>query len=133
MGVTSKSERQINFYYYPGHKLAKDCLAYAASSDAILNAINIEKTKITGTQWVELAEKLGKNVTDLLETEHPVYAELYGKDSRVSQEDAIKILQNHPEVLIYPIAVRGDKAIYAKMMTDILKLTKSDLENALEE
>ncbi len=126
MGVLSENERQLNLYYYPGHKLSKEALAYAESSDAKLNAVNIEKTKITGTQWVELAEMLGVKVTDFLEKDHPAFKEKFDKETEVGTEDAVKILQNNPELLVYPIATRGKKAIYVKMMTDILKLTKAD-------
>lgn len=126
MGVLSACERQLNFYYYPGHKLSKDALAYAESSDAKLNAVNIKKTKITGTQWVELANMLGGKVEDLLVKEHPVFQEIFDKNTSLSTEDAIKILHNHPEMLVYPIATRGNKAVRIKMTTDVLQLTKPD-------
>lgn len=129
MGVLSENERQLNFYYYPDHKLSKEALAYAESSDAKLNAINIKETKVTGTQWVELAKMLGGKVTDFLEKEHPVFQEKFDKNTSFSTEDAVKILQNNPEMLVYPIATRGKKAIYVKMMTDVLKLTKPDSHN----
>lgn len=126
MGVLSENERQLNFYYYPDHKLAKEALAYAESSDAKLNAINLKNTKVTGTQWVELAEMLGVKVTDFLEKDHPAFKEKFDKNAKLGTEDAVKILQNNPELLIFPIATRGKKAIYVKMMTDVLKLTKPD-------
>jgi len=126
MGVLSENERQLNFYYYPEHKLSKEALAYAESSDAKLNAVNIEKTKVTGTQWVELAEMLGGKVTDFLEKDHPAFKEKFDENAEIGTEDAVKILQNNPELLVFPIATRGDKAVYVKMMTDVLKLTKPD-------
>ncbi len=126
MGVISKDENQLNLYYNSDHKLSKEALAYAESSDAKLNAVDISKTKVTGTQWVEIAEKLGKKVDELLEKDHPVFKEKFDKDVEFGTEDAVKVLQNNPEVLVYPIATRGDKAILVKMMTDILKLTKPD-------
>jgi len=126
MGVLSENERQLNFYYYPDHKLSKEALAYAESSDAKLNAVNIKNTKITGTQWVELANMLGGKVEDFLEKEHPVFREKFDKNTSFGTEDAIKILQNNPEILIFPIATRGKKAVYVKMMTDVLQLTKPD-------
>lgn len=128
MGVLSENERQLNFYYYPDHKLSKEALAYAESSDAKLNAVNIKKTKVTGTQWVEIAEMLGGKVADLLEKEHPVFQEKFNKNASIGTEDAIKILQNHPEVLVYPIVTRGKKAVYVKMMSDVLRLTKPDTQ-----
>lgn len=126
MGVLAESERQLNFYYYPDHKLSKEALAYAESSDAKLNAVNIKKTKVTGTQWVELAEMLGCKVADFLEKDHPVFKEKFDKNTSLNTEDSVKILQNHPEMLVFPIATRGKKAIYVKMMTDVLQLTKPD-------
>ncbi|MCR9181585.1 MAG: hypothetical protein NXH73_01550 [Flavobacteriaceae bacterium] len=128
MGVLSENERQLNFYYYPEHKISKEALAYAESSDAKLNAINIKKTKVTGTQWVELAEMLEVKVTDFLEKDHPDFKKKFDKNAELGTEDAVKILQNHPELLVFPIATRGKKAVYVKMMTDVLKLTKPDAQ-----
>lgn len=129
MGVIAENERQINFYYYPDHKLSKESLAYAESAKADILKINLKKTKLTGTEWKELAEKLDKSVEDLIEKEHPVFREKFGKDAKLSEEDAIKILQNQPEVLVYPIAIRGDKAVQARIYSDILKLHKPDTGN----
>ncbi|GGD93551.1 arsenate reductase family protein [Planktosalinus lacus] len=129
MGVLSEHTNQLNFYYYPEHKLSKEALAYAESSDAKLNAVNIKKTKLTGTQWVELAEMLDCSVYELLAKEHPVFKEKYEGSTSLGTEDAIKLLQNNPELLVYPIASRGKKAVYVKMMTDVLKLTKPDTAN----
>lgn len=128
MGVLSENERQMNFFYYPDHKLAKEALAYAESSDAKLNTINIKKTKVTGTQWVELAKMLGGEVSDLLEKEHPVFQEKFDKEASFDTEDAVKILQNHPEVLVYPIVTRGKEAVYVKVMSDVLRLNKPDTQ-----
>src|SRR5690554_5480515 len=133
MGVLSENDNQLNFFYYSEHKLSKEALAYAEASDAKLRAIDIGKSKITGTQWVTLAEMLNKKVVDFLEKEHPVFREKFDKFSDVGTEDAIKILQNHPEVLVYPIATRGKKVIQVKMMTDVLKLHNSDSRNAPNE
>lgn len=129
MGVLSEHSNQLNLYYYPEHKLSKEALAYAESSDAKLNAVNLKKTSLTGTQWVELAHLLDCKVADLLAVEHPVFREKFDQKAEVSTEDAVKLLQNNPELLVYPIASRGKKAIYIKMMTDVLKLTKPDTAN----
>ena len=124
--MTNQNENKMGVLSETEHKISKKALAYAESSDAKLNAIDIKKTKVTGTQWVELAEMLGVKVTDFLEKDHPAFKEKFEKATEVGTEDAVKILQNNPELLVFPIATRGKKAIYVKMMTDILKLTKPD-------
>ena len=40
--------------------------------------------------------------------------------------NSLKVLNKNPETLVYPIAIRGDKAVMAHTFSDILKLIKPD-------
>jgi len=130
MGVIAKNERLITLYTYPNHHLSSKCIAIAKASGAEINIIDIEKNKITGTIWSELASMLGLKIADLIAKNHPTFLEKYPKENSLEENDTIKLLQNSPQVLAYPIAVRGNRAVQAKNSTDILKLHKPDSKDA---
>ncbi|MGO2358287.1 arsenate reductase family protein [Mesonia sp.] len=127
MSVLAKSERQLLIIFHPDSELGKQCRAQAEAMDAKVLAINLKETKITGTEWAEIAKMLGKSVFDLIQQDHPAFKELYG-DDKVSLEDhdAMKVLENNPETLVFPIAIRGEKALQANKTADLSKLFKLD-------
>lgn len=131
MGVIARNNRQITLFCHPTHQLTTKCIAVAKASKAEdVQIIDIDKQKVTGTEWAELADLLNVSINQLIAKEHPNYLEIYKKETDLSDEDAIKLLQHHPEILAYPIAIRGDKAVQAKNSTDILKLHESDSKDA---
>lgn len=106
------TKRQITLYYDSTTQLGLKTYAAAQATKQDLLAIDISKNKVSGTQWVKLAAKMNKNVTELLDQDHNVFKGLYGNEKVIlTEEDAIKIIQKHPETLIFPIAERGDRSI----------------------
>lgn len=124
---SAKNKRLIKLYFNPTTKLGKQALADAQASKAEVLAINVMDNSISGTQWVKLADQLNLEVLDLINQDHPVFKDIYGnKEVDLSPTDATKILEKHPEVMVYPIAQRGDKCIQFKQSTDMRKLKNPD-------
>lgn len=120
-------ERQITVYFDPTTKLGRQALADAQASNAEVLGINILATNVTGTEWMKLADGLEVEALDLVHQDHPVFKNIYGnKKVDLSSNDALKILEKHPEVLVYPIAKRGDNYIQFKQSTDMRKLRHPD-------
>lgn len=110
MGVISKDNRKLTLYYNSDTSIGNQTYGYANASEKKLLAIDISKTNVTGTQWTELAKGLNKQVIDLLDTEHPDFVAKFGEQvPRMKQYDWLKILENEPQFLRYPIAIFGDK------------------------
>ncbi len=127
MNAQKNSERQITLYFNPTTKLGKQALADAQASKAEVLAINVMSNSVSGTEWAKLADQLDLEVLDLVNPDHPVFKNIYGnKEILLSPTDALKILEKHPEVLVYPIARRGDKCIQFKQSTDMRKLKDPD-------
>lgn len=127
MSVIATKDNQLNLYICNEDSLTKKVIAMAHSTKTELNIIDICKTRITGTEWLELATKAGLNVFDFIQTNHATYVDIYHKNGiSLDEESAIKILNSHPEVLVYPIALRGEKAVLCKNESDILQLQTSD-------
>lgn len=74
--------------------------------------VDLSKTKVTGTQWTELAKRLEKPIKELINIEHPDFMKEYGKTHDLhGDEDWLKVLVNNPKVVTQPILVNGDKVI----------------------
>lgn len=121
MGEIAKSERQITLYYSSKSVRAKQTLAYAKAEGFPIREVDILKTKLTGTQLCELAERLDLELKDLVNQNHPAFSSKFG-ETDLSTNDWIKLIQHNPEVLKQPIAIRGDLTILVETPTDIIKI-----------
>ncbi|WP_299336418.1 hypothetical protein [uncultured Psychroserpens sp.] len=121
MGEIATSKRQITLFYSSNSVRAKQTLAYAKAEGLPVQEIDILKTKLTGTQIVELANRLNIKVEDFINQEHPEYTRQF-EHHDFSENDWIKMIRNHPEIMKQPIALRGDIAILVETPTDIIKI-----------
>ncbi len=122
MGVIAKNHRQIVLYYNSDSILGKQTYAYVKSGRKKLLAIDLSRTKVTATQWVEIANSLNLKVSDLINTGHPVFIENYGVDSLDMEEhDWLKLLEKQPEVLSYPIVIDGNQFLQIRNPSDFVK------------
>ncbi len=121
MGEIATSKRQITLFYNSNSVRAKKTIAFARASGLAVQEVDISKTKLTGTQIVELAEKLFLKVSELVNQEHPNYHSLT-EPHEFSTDDWIKTIQHNPQILKQPIALNGDRSLLIETPTDILKL-----------
>jgi arsenate reductase (glutaredoxin) len=121
MGEIATSDRQITLFYNTNCEIASQTLAYAKASGVAVLEVDILKTPLTGTQIVELAQRLNIAVGDLVNQELPDYKAAF-EPHNYSTNDWIKMIQNNPELMKQPIALRGDFTILVETPTDILKL-----------
>ncbi|WP_299107638.1 arsenate reductase family protein [uncultured Winogradskyella sp.] len=121
MGEIATSNRQVTLFYNSDSPRGEKTLAYAKAKHLKLEEIDMLKTKLTGTQIVELAHKLHLEVTDLINQNHPAYASHF-EYHNFSEDDWIKMIQHNPEIMKQPIALKGDKTIIVETPTDILKI-----------
>ncbi|NBC58771.1 MAG: hypothetical protein GVY05_10880 [Bacteroidetes bacterium] len=124
--MISKDSKQINLYYHPDYQLSKKCLAIAKANKAVILPIDISKTGISQTDWSEMANMLNLSVVDLIDLNHDIIISKFGKSPNIDEFDALKIIENHPEVVDKPIAIRGNQIVRASHANDILKLQSSD-------
>jgi arsenate reductase len=70
----------------------------------------------------ELVRKAGVPARDLFRRREPVYAELGLADREVSDDEAIALMVEHPQLLERPVVVRGDRALLARPVERALEL-----------
>ena len=121
MGEIATSDRQITLYYNSESSRAKQTLAFAKAEGLAIQEIDILKTPLTGTQIVELANRLKLKVKDLINQEHPAYISKF-EPHELSTDDWIKMIQHNPEIMKQPIALRGDITILVETPSDIIKI-----------
>ena len=118
MGVIATNNRELNLYYNANSSIGMQTLAFVQASKKKVLAVDLSKTKVTGTQ---LADLLGISIKDLINTEHPDFIKLYGKDNDLEgDDDWIKVLQKNPSVVTQPILVNGSKAMQVNTPSDVL-------------
>lgn len=121
MGEIATSDRQITLYYSSKSTRARQTLAYAKAEGLPVQEIDLLKNPLTGTQLVELADRLGIKVAELVNQDHPAYTAKFAPHE-LSTEDWIKMIQHHPDIMKQPIAIRGDITILVETPTDIIKI-----------
>lgn len=119
--MIAKNKNQLTLIYNSNSRTGKQVLAYAQASKNDLLAIDIAKTKVPDTQWVEIAEHLKTPIKDLIDT-----SMLKENVSNYSAEDWIKVIQNNRDVLQKPIAINGTVVKQITNVTEILSLFEVD-------
>jgi len=117
MGVLARDDREFTLIYSHNTRVGKHTLAYLQGIEEKLNAIDISKTKVSDTQWTEIAEALNCKVGDLID-KRLVEVE---DTSDFGTNDWLKILQNNDAVLSHPIAINGKSTKQITNGSDVLK------------
>ncbi|SFN74241.1 Arsenate reductase, glutaredoxin family [Bizionia echini] len=122
MGTIATDNGKVILYYNSENSLGQQAYAYVNASDRGILAIDISKTKVTGTQWAEIAANLNTNLSGLVNQEHPDFKNNYKtEDASLSNDDWIKVLQNHPSSLRCPILIDGKTFHFIETPSEISK------------
>lgn len=122
MGIISKDNRQIKLYYNSETSLGKQTRAYIEASEKKILTIDISKTNLTGTQWIEIADNLNIHISELINQKHPDFIKIYGdKIINLEQHDWLKLIEKHPIVINYPIVIYGKEFVQIKTPSEFTK------------
>ena len=129
MGTIAKDKNQITLFYSSENSLGKQLSAYVKSSEKKVLTIDISKTKVTSTQWTEIAEGAGVEISDLIGTDHPDFKRKYGEDKMdLDSNDWLKILEKNPQLLKYPVAITGDNYLILETAASFKEHMENDSE-----
>lgn len=127
MGVISKDNNKLTLYYNAESSIGKQCYAYVQASDKKVLGVDISKTKVTSTQWAELAEGLQIEVEDLLDKDHPDFTKIYGNEYlSLETNDWLKILDKNPNLVQFPVLIFGQKYYQLKSGAEFKKYLDAD-------
>lgn len=119
MGQIATNERLITLYCQAGSNKAKQTLAYAKSEGVPVLVIDLLKTQLSGTQLMEIADRLKIKLKDLIDQDSDLFNPKQ-PEVELSSQDWIKMIQMNPEIMKQPIALRGDQTVLVQTPTDIL-------------
>jgi len=71
----------------------------------------------------ELVRKTGKPARDLFRAREPVYSDLaLGDRPDIGDDEAVRLMAEHPELMQRPVVVRGERAVLARPVERVLEL-----------
>ncbi len=84
--------------------------------------VNYHVEPIGEAKLRELIAKMGIAPRELLRTGEPAYKELELGKRDVSDDELIRLMAAHPELIQRPIVERGDRAVLARPVERVLEL-----------
>ena len=127
MNSIARNDNQITLVYSSKTRLGKRTRAHVEAVKSMdLQTIDVAETKLTGTQWAELAQGLSKEIKDLVSYEEADNAEEDKVQGDFDENDYINILNNNPELFTHPIAILGKKMLQITNPTDIQQFIEVD-------
>ncbi len=119
--MISTDKNMIKLYYSSKSSIGEQTYSYLNASVKEILAIDITKTNVPGSQWKDIAEHLGIKIGDLIDKDHPSFTKSYDDTTHLDENDWIKVLDNNPEVLVYPVVIINDTYTQIKNPSDIEK------------
>jgi arsenate reductase (glutaredoxin) len=84
--------------------------------------IDYHVTGLAEEELRDLVRKTGEPASALFRAREPVYKELGLADREVDDEEAIRLMAEHPELMQRPVVVKGDRAVLARPVERVLEL-----------
>ena len=95
-------------------------LGYASAVQKYtVNERNIDKNPLTETQLNQVANDMGLQILDLIDKKSDAYLNEI-KDQRFSNEEMMKIVKQHPEILKTPIAMLNNTVFFVHSAYDFV-------------
>ncbi|MFD2290000.1 arsenate reductase family protein [Mariniflexile gromovii] len=125
--MIATNNNEIKLYYSSETSIGKQTYAYVVSSEKKVLGVDISKTKVPGSHWVEIADGLNIEIQKLINMEHPDFIKQYGdKCIDLDQHDWLRILEKHPETLAFPVVIMEGKFIAIHSPSDFAKYLNPD-------
>lgn len=113
--------RELLIYYNPQSSSDRKTVAHAQGTGQKVITYEHAKTRSTTTIWKGILQALGKHPKEIMNKAHPYYqAHIRGKE--YDMHGWLNILQNNPDLIRHPIAMKGRKAIMCETPTDVYKI-----------
>lgn len=113
---------KITVYQKPTCTKCRQTLARLGECGVEFESVNYYETPLTEPALRELVDKLGIAPRELLRKDEAVYRELELGRREVADDELIRLMVAHPDLMQRPIVVRGDRAVVARPLENLDKL-----------
>ncbi len=111
MSALATNDRQLTLIYSSTSSLGKQTLGYVQAAGNKIQTLDITKSSLGDTAWVDIAEGLNKPLGELLS----------GDQADFDTNDWLKLLKKNPGLLEKPIAINGEKYLQVDTPSEVLK------------
>ncbi|MBC6998356.1 hypothetical protein [Cytophaga sp. FL35] len=125
MSVISTDENLLTLVYSSKSHLGKQVLGYVQGAGDDLRSIDIAETKLGHAMWVTLADGVGKNLGELFSLDNTETPDIEDSDS-FETDDWLKLIDNNPELLQNPIAIKGKTFKQVTSRSEVLQFFDVD-------
>ena len=108
----------ITVYHNPKCGKSRECIAFLEASNKTFEIVKYLDAPISKEKLTELIYKLGIPAIDLIRTKEPLWIKNY-KEKKLSNEDVISAILNHPILMERPVVMFKNKAIIARPLSKI--------------
>ncbi|RKM91909.1 arsenate reductase (glutaredoxin), partial [Aquimarina sp. AD10] len=108
-------------YHNPRCSKSRETLALLEEQKEDVTIIKYLDTPITKDILIELIDLLGIPPIDLVRKNETIWKEKY-KNEKLSDDEIINAMLNHPKLIERPIVVKGNKAILGRPPQQVITL-----------
>lgn len=113
---------ELTIYEKPTCTTCKNLAMLLRERGIEYDAVDYHVHGLTREELRLLVRKTGRPAHELFRTREAVYKELGLADRDVSDDEAIALMAEHPQLLQRPVVVRGDRAVLARPVERALEL-----------
>ena len=116
----------LTVYEKPTCTTCRKTAALLAERGIDFERVNYYVEPLSEDKLRDLLRKAGLRPRDVLRTKEPLYRELGLTESDHSDDELIRLMVEHPDLVQRPIAERGERAVLARPPERILELLGLD-------
>src|SRR5579862_6347607 len=104
----------ITIYQKPACTTCRQVYTALKESGVDFDSVNYYIEPLSEAKLKELVKKMGIKASELFRSKEDIYKKLKLGEREVSDDEAIKLMVKHPELMQRPIVEKGSRAILAR-------------------
>ncbi len=113
---------KITVYQKPTCSKCIATLALLDERSVAYEAINYYEQPLTVDEFQSLLDKLGKSPREVLRADEALARELKLAEGNITDDELIRVMIEHPDLIQRPIVVAGEKAVLGRPIENVEKL-----------
>ncbi len=105
---------KITVYQKPTCTTCREVYRALKESGAEMEAVDYYLEPLSEAKLKELVKKMGIQASELFRKKEEIYKKLKLADKSVPDDEAIRLMVKHPDLMQRPIVEKGNKAILAR-------------------